>query len=421
MDALLRVETVALVLCALICGAALTYGYMRRAPARADDASAPLPLQSLRTSGMTVPLAALLPAELPVVDGLRLSASYVPGAANAGGGDFYDAFFLEDDRIAVAIGDAAGHGAGAIATMNVARQAIRSAFFDGARPADVLRRANRAILRSDSPAIVTTVVGVIDPATLQLRYACAGHPPPIVATADGTFASLPAPPTTIPLGAMPHHATSEQSVTLPVDALVALYTDGCVDLDRDADAGTRAFGEALAEARKLKPNKPAATIDRAIFGTRERADDAAILTIAPEPTLAHLDVKLPADPPSAPLARNALRRFFAATPLDERRTYDALVAVGEAVSNAIEHAYGGRAHQVFEIHARSEGDACTVFVEDAGSWRDDGAEPAGRGVLMMRRLSDDCRIERGTRGSRVILRFAFAPSIADVALRAPLN
>jgi anti-sigma regulatory factor (Ser/Thr protein kinase) len=370
---------------------------------------------------LSVPLATLLPAELPVVDGLRLSASYVPGAAHAGGGDFYDAFFLDDDRIAIAIGDAAGHGAGAIATMNVARQAIRNAFFDGARPADVLRRANRAVLRSESPAIVTTVVGIIDPATLQFRYACAGHAPPIMATADGEFAPLPAPPTTIPLGAMPHHVTSEQSVTLPVDSLVALYTDGCVDLDHDTDAGTRAFGEALSEARTLKPNKAAAAIDRAIFGTRERADDAAILTIAPEPTLAHLDVKLPADPQSAPLARNALRRFFAATPLDERRTYDALVAVGEAVSNVIEHAYEGRPHQTFEIHARSEGDACTVFVEDAGVWHDDGGEPSGRGVMMMRQLSDDCQIERGARGSRVILRFAFAPSIADVALRIPLN
>jgi anti-sigma regulatory factor (Ser/Thr protein kinase) len=364
-------------------------------------------------------VSALLPGELPVVDGLRLSASYVPGGETTGGGDFYDAFFLDDDRIAVAIGDAAGAGAVAIAAMNVVRQAIRNAFIDGVRPADALRRANRAVLRSESPAIVTAIAGIIDPATLQFRYACAGHAPPILATADGAFAPLPAPPTTIPLGAMPHHVTSEQVVTLPLDSLLALYTDGCVDHERDSDAGTRVLGEALSEARTLKPARPAVTIDRAIFGTRQRTDDAAILTIVPEPTLAHVDVKLPADAASAPLARKALRRFFAATPLDERRTYDAIVAVGEAVSNAIEHAYEGRPHHTFEIHARSEGDACSVFVEDAGAWPNDGGEPAGRGVTMMRTLSDECEIERGPRGTRVILRFAFAPSIADVALHAP--
>ena len=164
------------------------------------------------------------------------------------------------------------------------------------------------------------------------------------------------------------------------------------------------------------PTKPAKAIDRAIFGDRERTDDATILTVVPEPSLEHLDVRLPAESASAPLARSALRRFFASTQLDERRTYDALVAVGEAVSNAIEHAYEGRPHQTFSLRARYEGVACIVIVEDGGSWRQGDGEPHGRGVSMMRRLSDECAIDRRGGGTSVMLRFALAPRLADAAL-----
>ena len=239
---------------------------------------------------------ALLPSFPPVVDGLRLSWSYVAASApDMGGGDFYDAFFLDDGTLAVVIGDAAGHGLTAIVTMNTVRQAIRGALIDGARPADALRRANRVLLRSDNPGIVTALVGIIDPATLQFRYAAAGHPPPLLATAGQTCAALPGEGSGIALGVVPHHVTAEHVVSIPVDGVLALYTDGCVTLDHDGIAGTQTLADALVEARTLAPSKPALTIDRAIFGQRERTDDATIMTIAPEPLLAHLDVRLPAE------------------------------------------------------------------------------------------------------------------------------
>jgi anti-sigma regulatory factor (Ser/Thr protein kinase) len=415
MNAIPRTEVVTLALLALAACAALAYALisLRRVRADVDAAAEPRPAQMF---SLSVPLSALLPGELPIVDGLRISASYVPGTDSASGGDFYDAFFLDDDTVALVVGDASGHGIAAVTAMNVVRQAIRNAFFDGARPADVLRRANRVLLRSGSTAIVTAVAGILDPATLQLRYACAGHAPPILAGDDGEYLALPQPTSDLPLGAVPHHVTAELTVTLPVDGLLAFYTDGFVTMDGDVEAGTRAFGEALVDARTLRPTRAAVAIDRAIFGNRERPDDAAILTVAPEPTLEHVDVRLPAESASTALARSALRRFFAGTPLGERRTYDALVAVGEAVSNAIEHAYGGRPNQTFSLRARYEGASCIVVVEDTGSWRPDDDEPNGRGVSMMRALSDDCSIERGANGTSVQLRFALAPRLADVAL-----
>jgi anti-sigma regulatory factor (Ser/Thr protein kinase) len=223
--------------------------------------------------------------------------------------------------------------------------------------------------------------------------------------------------TGIALGVVPHHVTSEYVVAIPVGAMLALYTDGCVTLDRDGTNGVQTLSDALVDTRKLAPSKPADTIERAIIAGRHRDDDATIVTISPEPLLAHLDVRLPAEPASAPLARTAIRRFIASTPLNERRAFDAVVAAGEAVANAIAHAYGRRPNQSFVVRARYENQRCTILVEDTGSWTDGLASPArGRGIAMMRELADVCEIQRSAAGTTVVLAFPTVANVADASL-----
>lgn len=373
-------------------------------------APAPAPISDLAL--------ALLPAYPPIVDGLRVSWSYVPAAtAGAAGGDFHDAFFLDDGTLAVSIGEAAGGGLNAIVAMNVVRQAIRGALLDGARPVDALRRANRVLLRSDRPCIVSALAGIIDPATLQFRYAAAGHPAPLLACADDSCEPLSGDGSGIALGVVPLHVTSEHAVAIPDDGVLALYTDGCLAPNLAGSGGTALLADVLTEARKLAPSKLAPTIDRAIFGATERADDATIVTIAPEPQIAHLDVRLPAEPASSALARTALRRFLHSTPLSERRTFDAIVAAGEAVANAIEHAYDRRPNGAFVLRGRYEDRRCTIVVEDAGTWND-VAPPStrGRGIAMMRELSDAFEITRTPAGTSVLLDFHIVANLSDAAL-----
>ena len=365
------------------------------------------------------PWRALLPTGMPIVDGLRISSSFAAGTLPVtAGGDFYDAFSLDDGGLAIAIGEADGEGMTAAMTMNVVRQALRSALIDGRPPADALRHANRVLLRSDAPGIVTAIAGVLDPATLQFRYASAGHAAPLLATADGQCNALPGEGASIALGVVPHHVTAEHTAAIPVDALLVLYTDGFTLSAGDADEGMASFRAALVETRTLQPDKPAFAIDRAMFGDGERADDATLLVIVPEPTLAHVDLRLNAEPMSAAMARTALRRFLAATPLNERRAFDALVAAGEAVANAIEHAYEGRPNQAFFLRARYDDETCTIFVEDNGRWHESSPEFRGRGIGMMRDLSDLCEIDRGVAGTHVMLTFRFTEAIADMALTA---
>ncbi len=203
--------------------------------------------------------------------------------------------------------------------------------------------------------IVTAIVGIIDPATLQFRYAAAGHPAPLLATADGICTPLP--------GEGSGHRARRRAASRDERTTSSRFRSTACSRSTptaarrstsDGSAGTQTLADALVETRTLAPSKPAITIDRAIFGQRERDDDATIMTIAPEPQLAHLDVRLPAELASAPLARTALRRFLASTPLGERRSFDAVVAAGEAVANAIEHAYDRRPNQTFVVRARYE-------------------------------------------------------------------
>lgn len=363
---------------------------------------------------------ALLPAMLPIMDGLQISASYAPATDPEGaGGDFYDAFVLDDGTLAVVIGDASGNGISAALTMNVVRQALRSALFEGLRPVEALRRANRVLLRSDAFALVSAIAGTIDPATLRFRYACAGHPPPLLATSGEAVTTLPGTGSGIALGIVPHHVATEYLVTIPPDALLALYTDGCVEMDRDIISGTAALGEALVEARNLGLGRPAVALERAMAGTRAaRADDAAIMTIAPTATLTDIDLRLESEPISASLARSAMRRFLGSTPLDSARAYDALVATGEAISNAIEHAYVGRAAQTFALRARCDDNATIwITVEDYGVWKVADEHPArGRGIGIMNELADSCQIERGDDGTRVTLGFTVSVRLAEGAL-----
>jgi anti-sigma regulatory factor (Ser/Thr protein kinase) len=398
-----------LALLVLVAAAIAVLAFRARRPGITEPAADPAP-PSL------VMQAALLPANPPIVDGLRVSWSCVPAtAADRAGGDFHDAFFLDDGTLAVAIGEAAGAGIKAVVAMNVVRQAIRSALIDGARPVDALRRANRVLLRSDQPGIVTALAGIIDPATLQFRYAAAGHPAPLLAAE--TCAALSGEGSGIALGVVPLHVTSEHVASIPENGVLALYTDGCLAPDDAGLPGTQALAEALTEARTLAPSRLAETIDQALFGRSERADDATILTIAAEPQIAHLDVRLPAEPASSALARTALRRFLASTPLSERRSFDAVVAAGEAVANAIEHAYDRRPNQSFVLRGRYEDHHCTIVVEDTGLWND-VAPPTtrGHGIAMMRELSDAFEITRTPGGSSVQLDFQIVENVADAAL-----
>jgi anti-sigma regulatory factor (Ser/Thr protein kinase) len=130
-----------------------------------------------------------------------------------------------------------------------------------------------------------------------------------------------------------------------------------------------------------------------------------------------LDLTLPARPSSLHKARRSLRRLSRAAGLDDDRTFALEVAVGEAINNVIEHAYGP-AGGIVQVCAWRDGDAIVVEVRDHGRWRSDRPDGAqrGRGIRLMQGLADSVDFRRAPEGTTVRLAVSSRASSAGVPL-----
>jgi serine phosphatase RsbU (regulator of sigma subunit) len=166
----------------------------------------------------------LLPRVLPAASGLQLSARYLPrGDDGPVGGDFYDAVVLPGGRVGLAIGDVAGKGLGAAATMGQVRAALHAYALHDPEPATVLQRLDAFVAAMD--AFVTALFVVIEPSG-ELAIANAGHPPPVVIDAGG--ARLLSGALGPPLGTDAGPRSAERH-RLADGARMLLYTDGLVE------------------------------------------------------------------------------------------------------------------------------------------------------------------------------------------------
>ena len=128
----------------------------------------------------------MLPGRLPAHPRVELSYAYRPAERESRvGGDWYDAFVISENRVALSIGDVGGHGLEAAVAMNEARQALRLSALEGMTPAQTLRRTNAAMMLNDQHPIITALFGVIDVTRSIFHYSCAGHPPPALAPISG--------------------------------------------------------------------------------------------------------------------------------------------------------------------------------------------------------------------------------------------
>jgi integral membrane sensor domain MASE1 len=184
---------------------------------------------------------ALLPVLASGEAGVRVSAQYRPAERwHEVGGDWYDVFTLPNDRIGLVVGDVAGHDLAAAAAMARVQSALRVLAQVATGPADVLQNLDRASALLTNSFMSTVGFAEYDPATRTLRYACAGHPPPLLLTTDGPRYLWGG--RSAPLG-VPGPRTQAECV-VPADSTLVWYTDGLVErrdvplsvcLDRLAD------------------------------------------------------------------------------------------------------------------------------------------------------------------------------------------
>ncbi|MCW3011117.1 MAG: SpoIIE family protein phosphatase, partial [Solirubrobacterales bacterium] len=191
----------------------------------------------------------LLGGTLPGAPGLDVGVVYRPAAAGTeAGGDWYDAFWLEEgEEVALVVGDVVGKGLGAAAAMGQLRSAARALAATGLEPGPLLDAMDTYVRRHGVGDLTTLVCAWLHLGTGAVRYACAGHPPPALLDAAGTPVLLWE-GRGLPLG--PHRAADRTHPTgtarLEPGGTLLLYSDGLVERrGGDLDAGFRRLLGAL--------------------------------------------------------------------------------------------------------------------------------------------------------------------------------
>lgn len=219
-----------------------------------------------------------LPGTLPRREGLSIDGLYIAAGSEAlVGGDWYDAFERPDGSIVVSIGDVAGHGLSAAVAAGKLRQAIFTTSFDSDDPAHVLERVNRT-LPTDTQIVATALIAMFDVPQRRMRYATAGHPPPMLASPSHPARSLDY--GGIPLGIERDTQSQTHEVALAEKTSILFYTDGLVEFDRHSDRGEASARNALTQLTSTAgPTDAAAGIARAVMGNLHPKDDVAVVVV----------------------------------------------------------------------------------------------------------------------------------------------
>ena len=229
---------------------------------------------------------AILPRIFPPfpenVHQLDIAASM--NAARDVGGDFYDFFRIDDDRIGFVIADVSGKGVPAAIFMAVSRTLIRATGIRGVKPSECITYSNALLVEeSVNSMFVTVFYGIYNIKTGEVTYTNAGHNPPYVVKADGSIRKLPLSHNII-AGFIGDYHFTEESFRLEQGDTLLLYTDGVTEA---INAECKEYGEERLEAqlKKTAQTNCQQMIDtvkadvKVFVGDEEQSDDITLLAI----------------------------------------------------------------------------------------------------------------------------------------------
>lgn len=356
---------------------------------------------------------ALLPERVVEHPSVTIAARYEASSDTMEvGGDWYDTFELSDGRIGVAVGDVVGHGIEAAASMGRLRSAFAAFATELRGPGELLSRLDRFAAGPSGVDFATACFAVFEPQTGLLRYASAGHPPMLLVDPAGNCRWLEGGRSQPLYGAIDSDRP-EASVTLRPGTLLLLYSDGLVERrgERLSVGLTR-----LEEAARALREEPVDEICERVLGQLrngfEQTDDIVLIGLRTLPLLSRgFHRSFPARPEELRHTRAAIRRWLAEQGHDPGEEYDLLLTVGEACTNAVEHAYHGRGPGRVEVGITNEDGGLVAKVRDFGCWREPTLDVnRGRGTGIMKALSDRLSLDTGPEGTVVTITVSPAAS-----------
>ncbi|MHB1002032.1 MAG: PP2C family protein-serine/threonine phosphatase [Armatimonadota bacterium] len=226
---------------------------------------------------------ALIPAKPQIIEGYSVASAYIPAYEGTEiGGDFIDVFQTEDGKVGILIGDVSGKGIESAALAATTRSTIRAFAYDLSSPGEALSHANSLLTaqQTDNMQFVTAYLIILDPATGDINYSSAGHPPAIISREDGDTLLLCA--YNMPLGIQGNITYEECRYNIMPGEKLVLYTDGITEARHDHDFfGTEGIENVLSIYGRTNPVE---LVEAILYSVRDWAhgklrDDTAVLII----------------------------------------------------------------------------------------------------------------------------------------------
>ncbi|MFJ2585846.1 SpoIIE family protein phosphatase [Streptomyces sp. NPDC087538] len=359
----------------------------------------------------------MMPTLGPDIPGMTVSARYIPtGGGLQVGGDWYDMIPLPNGRIALVIGDVQGHDVRAAGLMGQLRIALRAYASEGHRPDAVLSRASRFLAgltdayedgEETGPRFATCLYAETDPKTGTLDIARAGHPDPVVITADGT-AMIHQTEGGMPLGIDTDADYPTSRLTLGPGETVMFCTDGLIETGgHDMFSGWERLRPVL-EQQTADLEKLADALVQAVHGPTShyttgpladrREDDIALLLLRydggarrqPVPRRTALTIAQ-AEPERVAAARQQMRDLLHDW-ADPEQVDAAVLMISEMATNVLVHT-DGDALMLAQATGEHGERRLRVEVSDGSDELPHKRRPgemasSGRGLVLMEMLAD---------------------------------
>lgn len=224
----------------------------------------------------------MLTHRLPADDRFSIAAHYQPAVELMSvGGDWYDAFEPEEGHLALVVGDVVGRGIEAASAMGQLRSAVRALSGGVPGPGELLERLDEFVEHVEIARHATLVYADLDLSTGRLRYACAGHPPPVLLERDGC-PELLWEGRSPPIGSFPCLGDrAEAEFRLSAGSRFFMYTDGLVERrDRPLDEGMEELLGAVSERAIAPLSAAVAQLPQALVRGDEARDDVCLLGLS---------------------------------------------------------------------------------------------------------------------------------------------
>jgi serine phosphatase RsbU (regulator of sigma subunit)/anti-sigma regulatory factor (Ser/Thr protein kinase) len=285
----------------------------------------------------------MLPTGLSAPSSVEVKHRYLPGSKLVEvGGDWYESIRLPGARVALVVGDVAGHGVRAAVTMGRLRTAIQTLAMLELPPAESLQQLDELMqnLGEREPHFATCAYAVYDAVTGEIELAVAGHLPPLMVYPDGRSELLtvtPSPPLGIGDGLV-----ETQRFTVEDGSLFVLYTDGLVESrDRDITDGLERLQNAFGPGSTEAPLEDLCKISLdGVYSDAQRDDIAVLIArLRRIPENQRVCWTLVPEFPSVRQARVMIREPLMRWGLEDLVPVTELL-VSELVTNAIKYANG---------------------------------------------------------------------------------